>query len=195
MCAKPNEKIPAIHNGWIAFLDILGYKALLEQNDLHEAYDIIKNNLISAHKNALSWVAYRSKMSGLDQEEWNPLNKIKLCQFSDSFIIGLPLEDEPYFAESMTSLYFAYLGILQRLLLESGLPLRGAISFGEFIMNDGICCGKCLVDAHEYSNKIDMAVMASILMIVLNQKSKRQQHFLKRQSIWCEDIEMELIER
>jgi hypothetical protein len=47
--------------------------------------------------------------------------------------------------------------VLERVMFENGLPLRGAIAFGDFIVQQNVFAGKPIVEAIELGKNLDLA--------------------------------------
>jgi hypothetical protein len=124
-------------NGYVAFLDVLGFRDLLARDD----------NLTEVQKyiDGIRWAV-----------EENGAKSLQLALFSDSIIVNTTEDDEPSFLQLIEacSRIFGFL-------LTSHVPLRGAISYGPFIRSrnagadSAIVAGRPIVEAFEREQKQD----------------------------------------
>lgn len=129
---------------YIAFLDILGYKKIIEKCDTIEKefsyLEIINNSFNEA-----------IQMITNDHLYQNELSDLKYNTFSDNIVLGLPKENVTassflYYIELIRSIYFL-------LLSKYNLVLRGGVSFGNYYQNNNISFGSGLVKAYELEGK------------------------------------------
>lgn len=119
---------------YIAFLDILGFKDLIENNKIEvveKLYDTFQNGLVKsfAFTNLQGSRTENDKFKEYADIEKTILNSLII---SDSIIIWTDDDDYKNFLELVLAVkFFMYLSI------GSGLPLRGAISCGELSIKNG----------------------------------------------------------
>ena len=131
--------------GFFGLFDILGYSALNENNDLTTLVDIFKKNIIGIDVSAVA-------MGGNSQ--FYSFTDVKTMQFSDTIIFY----EEPSTSgiekieEGITdpSLFMFKACVLLRKAFEGGIPLRGAISYGEYYIHDRAFLGKPIIEAHNF---------------------------------------------
>lgn len=119
---------------YLLFLDILGFRQLVETNSTQDIYAVIDDAL-----------------SAFDR--WEKLNGLfKTIYFSDTFIFY----QEPKGYSDWTFLdVYAIGGMVLSALLAKGIPARGAISFGEFEVKldatdrHQVYFGKALIEAYQ----------------------------------------------
>jgi hypothetical protein len=147
---------PTVCNGMIALLDVLGAKqwtiddAKYKLNRIHG----ITNKVHDGFKN--QWQMARAKFF----PEFNrPLPKI--LTFGDTIAVAWHLGDDPDLARKAISEHGAPLAIsvfFQHfffLALEQTVPLRGAISWGQYITTDNELLGPAVADAASWYDKAD----------------------------------------
>lgn len=122
---------------FVAFIDIMGFKDMVMRSSHNEIYNLL-NELYSLRK------SINNVRKLPEQYELDSLNSLKTVSFSDSII---------FFTKSSSIECFS---ILTRALswlfaksIEKGLPMKGAISFGEISVNikRQIFFGQPLIDA------------------------------------------------
>ena len=129
-------------SGFFALFDILGFKEILNNNDLEYLENIIANLLDTLDSKAVT-------IGGQDPNQELSLGKTGSIVFSDTIIL---YED----ARQMMDGTIPYLGpsiipkssILLRLAFEAGIPLRGAISYGDYLISKNYFLGKPIVEAY-----------------------------------------------
>lgn len=160
---------------YIAFLDILGYKKIIENCDTIEKefsyLEIINNSFNEAIQMITNDPLYQNELSNL-----------KYNTFSDNIVLGLPVENVTtssflYYIELIRSIYYL-------LLSKYNLILRGGVSFGNYYQNNNISFGSGLVKAYELEgNAIYPRVIFDKNMVVdiLENKNKEYLFFKFKQ--------------
>jgi hypothetical protein len=149
-------------NGLIAFFDILGYQSFLENNSASESalkvLDLItgipKANVIRLSK---QWNANETKALGETAKEIAA--SLRHLIFSDTIVLSLP------YPEAATDIWkvsaLGYIGLVSAFLsaemFERGLPVRGAIVEGTFVVKESCLAGKAIVEAYRMCESLDLA--------------------------------------
>jgi hypothetical protein len=158
-----------IQNGLIGFFDILGYQAFLENNPPETAADTV--------------LAVLGKLTGLkDEMLLHMMKDLDVLQdrievepqwlvFSDTVLLYLdlnkvtePLGHEPESRGQKIELHF-YVFLLECIALwnamfAAGLPLRGAITQGNYLVKGPCFAGIPIVQAHQLGNDLNCAGVA-----------------------------------
>lgn len=156
------EDTVAPQTGITAFFDILGYKGILENN---EPEDIAKTVLRILKKlpNDLQ-VMQTAKLLGngngaftkelVDAQRW--------LVFSDSILLTVSYSQKPLLEEKRCQWAFALYAsvLLYKYMFDNGLPVRGCLSFGRYVVDGTLFAGRPIVDAYEASNRFDLSVIA-----------------------------------
>ena len=125
--------------GFFGMFDILGYTGFIKQNALDKTIDIFRRLMVDLDRQAVT-------LAGQDTRQLSALTPTKSLVFSDTIILYQAL------SRSMTDFgptFLAKACVLLRLAFERGLPLRGAISFGEFFVHERAFLGMPIIDAYE----------------------------------------------
>ena len=129
--------------GFFALFDILGFKQILESNDLDYLETRIANLLDSLHKQAIT-------LDGSDNEQMLSFDKTDTLVFSDTIILYQTATQLPDGTiPSMGPSIIDKSALLLRLAFEAGIPLRGAISHGDYLVSDNYFLGKPIVEAYQ----------------------------------------------
>lgn len=117
---------------YLLFLDILGFSELVESRSTQEIYKVIDHAL-----------------SAFDR--WEELNGFfRTIYFSDTFVF---YQVPKGYANTAFLDVYAIAGMLLSALLAAGIPARGAISFGEFEVEESrrhqVYFGKALIEAYK----------------------------------------------
>lgn len=146
------------------YLDIMGFKKLIDQSALHSGkvsaiLDILKKTKEQASRSHNRQIAYRHVID--ITESWN---------FSDLVVRATPLELGLELIEAI-AVEFSILPAIQcQLFLESGILLRGAICVDGLYTEKDIIFGPALVRAYQLAEKV-----AVFPRIVIDPKSCRLQ--------------------
>lgn len=137
----------------VAFLDILGFKRIVGQNDFENVFKIFQS-IITEDKAKLA--LYRAVELYDDKSRISPMEAIlyryndvleaaQIDIMSDSIVVSAP----DICPESL-AVVIDICGVIQEMLLEIDNPilLRGAIAVGDFYSDGKLIFGKALVDAY-----------------------------------------------
>ena len=126
---------------YIAYFDILGYKAYFDDNE-NDIQELLRNNIAIA-RDAES-MANRKNITS---------QTIFYKMFSDNCIILLDGNDvtEKVAIKSLTNLVAA---LQLKILKDYGIPIRGGITRGQVYIDDEIVFGSGLIDAVKLEDKI-----------------------------------------
>ena len=136
------DKSPLLLRSAIAYIDVLGYKDLIDS-------DTSRYNL-KFYRDALNW-AYESLEQFSEHAAANNIdlpdlkNKYEVRGFFDNLVIGYPIEGDR--TEAVLETVFSLLAHVQLRMILDGYFLRGAISVGELHLDDTIVFGKGLLEA------------------------------------------------
>lgn len=129
--------------GLFGYFDILGYKNLILNNDIHYFKTKILNIFHTIDIEAIS-------LMGLDASQETDWRKVDSKIFSDTIILyqqppGRSFDENKYVWGSS---FFAKCSLLHRIAFDHGVPLSGAISFGEYYIDNKYIFGKPIVEAY-----------------------------------------------
>lgn len=123
----------------IAYIDILGYKDLIKKAS---DSDISQDTLI-CHRIALNETYDILKQyPGLK-------NQYEVRWFADNIVLGFPIDNNRYRAETVLENVFQLLAHVQLRMAFNDYFLRGAIAIDELHLDDAFSFGKGLLEAHE----------------------------------------------
>jgi hypothetical protein len=136
-----------MHNGltyhFVAFIDILGFSDMVEQDCNGPSTDaVFLPKLLEVHKKAFS---YASKCAGA-----------KVTQFSDSIILALP-----YAADDFAAVV-DHVALLQQSLLQDGILSRGGLSYGKHYSDEEFIFSDALIRAYKIER--DRAIFPRVVV-------------------------------
>jgi hypothetical protein len=150
--------------GLIGFFDILGYGELIGKNDLRYCASVIEAIVLRAPHHAQHLIA--RKLSESNSEALKPCFEQPII-FSDTVVFPFriihELEVKPGVLAGVEIQWFTFFILclsFQRLMFLSGLPVRGAISYGEYYTNNACFAGKPIIDAYKISGQIQLVSCA-----------------------------------
>jgi hypothetical protein len=149
-------------NGLIAFFDILGYQSFLENNLAAESTERVLqliNDIPPKTKSELSelWLSLFKEKDGVILKE--VADALNLLIFSDTIVLSItyPTNVSREWKTEASGFLGAVAGKLCKNMFIEGLPVRGAIVEGEFIMKDFCLAGKAVVDAYKLCESLDFS--------------------------------------
>ena len=149
--------------GFIGFFDILGYKQIILNNDIHKTAQIVSDTLVNIPANIIDNVIleeHNAPAGDMDTASWQQLlGKVEWLIFSDSILVSLPFDPQAELTELLNA-YSAFVTICAFLMsrtFAAGFPLRGAISVGEFFIEDRCFAGKPIISAYHAAQGLEFS--------------------------------------
>lgn len=128
--------------GFFGFFDVLGFKNVIESNNIDYLFEVIGSFLEQIDETATS-------MDGADPNHQFSI-PIRSMVFSDTIILYQTASSDPKgHIFSIGPSLIDVSALLLRLAFEKGLPLRGAISYGEYVVSDRYFLGLPIIEAYK----------------------------------------------
>lgn len=150
-----------MNSGIIGFFDILGYQSFLKNNRDEGACQVVTNlvnlqqSLGDEMREAFSHYQEPPKVDEM-------IGLLRWLVFSDTIMVYSEYCDDDSSAirtNRWIVMNFACL-LLWRRMFEFGLPLRGVIHTGDFLVEEACFAGEAIVDAYHLSQDFDLATVA-----------------------------------
>jgi hypothetical protein len=152
------DKQYSTRTGLLAYFDILGYQNFILHSNIQLMAKIIHEVILPVPDFVRNEIA---KKLAIGDAAWTAEVMAKCIGkpvvISDSIVWDISFK--PSLKEGKYPQWLLFIGgccHLQRLMFDQGLPLRGAISYGEYYIEKGCFAGKPVVDAHGVSSKLDL---------------------------------------
>lgn len=171
--------------GIIGFFDILGYQSFIQNNEPETAAHEVLNTLIGIDKKVMEYIA-KIILAPIGVKSYeDDLKKIRWLVFSDTILIT-SLGSEPETAPETTLRWLLFLSacaVLQRHMFEFGLPLRGAITTGKFVIKGNCFAGRPIIEGYQLTQNIDLAatIFSSSAYDELSQTVQNTEQQIKEQ--------------
>ena len=147
--------------GLIAFFDVLGYRSLLLNNDVHQCASIIQEILLGVPDQVRKKTEGRAQQFSLDWSNEMRKSLRNPIIFSDSIVWACAIKPGLQGGIEIQWLYFLLICcFFQRNMFDHGMPVRGAISFGEYFIVENCFAGRPIVEAHDLCEKLDLVSCA-----------------------------------
>lgn len=124
---------PAMKNHFVAFLDILGFKEMVE-SDMRGQSDTYMSKLFKCHQSAAQIFAN------------DPSTQVS--QFSDSIVISRPFSIESF------EIFADHIAQYQLLLLQEGLVCRGGVAVNKHFSNGSFTFSAGLIEAYRLESRL-----------------------------------------
>jgi len=145
--------------GFLGFFDILGYQSLLVNNDPNVIAENVLSQLTTLNKSIGKKLA--DTITSFDETVYHEIYKknLKWLVFSDTILISLDVPSETTASDTYDRLLIFLLSsiILQQNLLLAGLPLRGALTFGDYLIKDACFAGRPIIEAYALAEKLELS--------------------------------------
>jgi len=154
--------------GFVGYFDILGYTQIMLNNNIHKTAQFVSDTLMNIPQDMIDSLRSPYQQAqplevapeSSERDEWSQiLDKVSWIIFSDSILISLPFD--PALPErDLVRLYLAFSTVCASLMnrcFVAGFPLRGAISVGEFFIEDRCFAGRPIINAYYATQQLEFA--------------------------------------
>ncbi len=150
--------------GFVGFFDILGYTQIMLNNNIHKTSQFVSDTLMNLPGDMIdslrSPYLVGSPLELPDRDDWREiLDRVKWIIFSDSILLSLRFD--PALPEiDLIRSYLAFSIVCAALMnrcFSAGFPLRGAISVGEFFIEDRCFAGRPIINAYYATQRLEFA--------------------------------------
>jgi hypothetical protein len=148
-------------SGLVGFFDILGYENLLSKNEPEDIAEKIFPVLMEKGEKVLSEIKsiFAANLPEYEKAVDSIINSIKWLAFSDTILLTLEFEKnrgDNFILLSWMSFFLSCIE-LQCTFFRIGLPLRGAIDYGKYVVKENFFAGKPIVNCYRSCNKLELA--------------------------------------
>ena len=160
---KPQE-------GIIGYFDILGYAKFMENNDVNIVAAKVVETLTNLKEQIPETIYNYFKSGKINDTSLRMIKElaegINWLIFSDTILLtsnysvdeGKKLEEKQFVKLMQWAIFICTSSFLMRHMFEFGLPMRGVITRGKFIMKESCYAGKPLIDAYNLTNILDLSI-------------------------------------
>jgi hypothetical protein len=154
---------PQLKPSIVVFVDILGYKQLIETGKEKGTIQDIFQHLYSALEEAREFISPETKLEPFSKPE--PLQYAMKC-FTDNIVIGFPISS--FDSEFELGSTIVNISIFQIKMTLSNYFVRGGIAIGDLFIDDYVVFGPGLTEAYELESKFAISPK-----IVLSNQTKQ----------------------
>lgn len=155
--------------GIVACFDILGYQNIIDSNQIEKVANLIstkispltteaQNKLSNAFLDAIDKDGYKDIKNSkvMLEASFSIAQNIKYITISDTIISSMSFDKiDNYNVEVLVWIIFlGQMAMLQRMSFDAGLPMRGAIDFGEFYIHGNNFAGKPIIDSFRLAQNL-----------------------------------------
>jgi hypothetical protein len=154
-----DSKELVLTEGIVGFFDILGYTSFLENNSAEDAATEVLQTLNSIDKEVASDLKELLKLpivaTAIEDIEW--------LVFSDTILITYNYKNDDHNIAKLIqwAVFMLISATFSRSMFEYGLPVRGAVGFGEFTIQKNCFAGRPIIKAYQRANSLELS--ASVL--------------------------------
>jgi len=146
---------PRFVKGLVAIFDVLGFKSFcLNNSDQAVAEDVLSTiDLVPEGMAGLL-----SSLLGGEKDKDGAkklVSQIEWLVFSDTVLAALPQPEQE--KNDLIILFFGACAIFNRLMFDRGLPVRGSIQLGDFLLGNRCVAGKVIVEALNQVHALEAA--------------------------------------
>jgi hypothetical protein len=144
-----SKNAPRLRHSVLAFIDILGYSALIEEAEREGKQEELLQRLYAALLAGRS--GFEGKSRALPKINIGPKDSYSLKAFTDNIVIAWPIRDD---AESELGRAISMLMFFQFSMSLRGFFIRGAIAVGNAYVDDIAVFGDALIAAHSGESRL-----------------------------------------
>ncbi len=154
--------------GFVGYFDILGYTQIMLNNNIHKTAQFVSDTLMNIPRDMIDSLRSPSLAvrplevapESSERDDWSQiLDRVSWIIFSDSILISLPF-DPALPDRDLVRHYLVFSTVCASLMNRSftaGFPLRGAISVGEFFIEDRCFAGRPIINAYYAMQRLEFA--------------------------------------
>ena len=155
-----------IKNGPVAYFDILGYKSIIDNNEIETVAQLIVDHLDKTPAYLHDYIMNSFSSFGLSEKDLDRLAKLTYrLLLSDSVLLTAKHPRGKFDPEDRLWEWLIFVLECRQLMgkmFENGLPLKGAIGYGEYFRKGNCFAGKPIVDAFRLAQNLDIAGCAFV---------------------------------
>ena len=158
--SERDERFVAMQEtGIVLYCDILGYRTFLSENEsitpaVEGVISILESAATESQKKTMETVKSLGDFAFLAEQR-------QARVFADTIIITMPLQDGD--DDLHHTVRWVYLlteaMVLHNHMLWHGLPVRGAVTVGNYYLTATCFAGKCIAEAHDEANDIQLSAV------------------------------------
>lgn len=150
--------------GFVAWLDVLGYKQVLSSDRGAAASDAkleVWQKVLSVLRNVREQQFEHALTEFLKSGRGLRESSYRSTAFTDSIVTSVDLSGADEFDQwCLETLFLRRTAFLSRLMFEEGLPIRGGIAYGHFIHGEQGFAGGPFVEAEALSSRLELSACA-----------------------------------
>jgi hypothetical protein len=147
---------PRHMRGYLAAFDVLGFKSFCLNNTDEEAADSVLRIIDLVPEAMPGFLCHLLARSDKAQDAARKyISRIRWSVFSDTIVAAMQVDDKT--TNNDVTIYLSACSFLNRIMFERGLPLRGAICYGSFVMRNRCIAGRTLVESLDKANGLEAA--------------------------------------
>jgi hypothetical protein len=153
----------SVSTGVIAYFDILGYQNLLLNNEPEDVADKVISRLTSL--NATVTAEIKSKFPRLfENKKIIPiLDAIQWLVFSDTILFTNSFDPEEEKKDTVLRWFviLLYCAHVQAYMFNNGIPIRGAITYGKYMVKDLCFAGRPIIEVYQLANRLELSAVVA----------------------------------
>jgi hypothetical protein len=147
---------PRPMRGYLGAFDVLGFKSFCLNNTDEETADTVLRIIDLVPEAMPGFLCHMlARTDKAHDAARKHISHIRWSVFSDTIVAAMQVDDKT--TNDDVTLYLAACAFLNRIMFERGLPLRGAICSGNFVMGNRCIAGRTLVESLDKANGLEAA--------------------------------------
>ena len=145
--------------GAVAYFDILGYKAFMNNSSCDDAAALVVRTISGAEAAIVTYIEQNAKGEKGADVLLSNVRALTWVVFADTLLLLCPFQEtmSPTDVRERWHALILSSQILSKHMFEEGLPLRGCISYGKFIQEENCFAGRTILDAIELAEDLPFA--------------------------------------
>jgi hypothetical protein len=141
--------------GLVAIFDVLGFKSFCQHNTDQRVAEEVLTTIDLVPELMVEYLYHTLvKPTNWDKDR-SFFSEVIWLVFSDTILITLPQAEQV--RPDLVMLYFVSCAVFNRLMFDRGLPIRGSVHLGDFLLGNRCVAGRVIVEAFDQVHELEAA--------------------------------------
>lgn len=153
------EKESPQKEGLVGIFDILGYQNIIDNNQINDVAELISNTLLNLPQKTADRLHEFFEGHIIGDYYSSAIKDAQWRIFSDTILLSYPFTHKDQMRSTTLDylLFLDHVSHLLRYAFDAGLPLRGAIDYGDFYIKENCFAGKAIINSYRLSQELEIS--------------------------------------
>lgn len=141
--------------GLIAVFDVLGFKSFCQHNTDQKVAEEVLTTIDMVPEGMVEHLSLTLGQGKNPEKARELVSNIIWLVFSDTVLVTLPQAEDA--SPDLVVIFFLGCAIFNRLMFDRGLPIRGSVHLGDFLLGNRCVAGRVVVEALDQVHELEAA--------------------------------------